>query len=70
MTREEALAHLFIQDNIYVYHEDGKDLVNQIFDDFESRTCDNCTLYDGIDYCHWFGRSETKDFCCNKWEEK
>jgi hypothetical protein len=83
MKREEANDKM----GIYTYWDDGSELlarqdvdriVDKIFDDFESRTCENCNNY--IDrYCGvvcYFVNSKPektrvlKDFCCNQWEAK
>ena len=45
MTREEALGHIFVQIDGTVYPNDVEDLINTLYDDFESRTCDNCKYY-------------------------
>ena len=71
MTREEALEHLFVQDNIYVYHQDGTDLVNQIYDDFESHKCENCKHEAKCNY--WDVANEIGDlgtFSCSDWEKQ
>ena len=47
----------------------AKLLVNDICDDFESRTCQNCKDY-RTDYglCVELDIEVNKSFCCNKWE--
>lgn len=56
MTREEAIKESYNND----YIEDGefvnlgadvRCLISKIYDDFESRTCENCKHWDG-DYCN------------------
>lgn len=62
----------------------GKELINKIYDDFESRTCENCifALPLNLDKDKQYefkcrlGHSDkllntvNKDFCCNKFERK
>ena len=77
MTREEAVKEAHSIDNqIYSVGEpDVQDLVSKIYNDFESRTCENCNhkdygtmgakcaIYDD------FGKNEDK-FSCSFWEAK
>lgn len=68
-----------------IFEESQEDSINSIidniFDDFESRSCENCKYNkeqdDFMIFCDkemcqdnskmmWHGF--TKDFCCNKWE--
>lgn len=69
MTREEALMST---------HLTRSEVIDKIFDDFESRTCENCSMYtDGFGICtiayDTFERSEDlnkSNFSCNNWEAK
>ena len=68
-----------------IFEESQEDSINSIidniFDDFESRTCENCKYNkeqdDFMIFCDkemcqdgskMMWHSFTKDFCCNKWE--
>ena len=70
-----------------IFEESQEDSINSIidniFDDFESRTCENCKYNkeqdDFMIFCDkemcqdgskMMWHSFTKDFCCNKWESK
>lgn len=74
MTRGEALAKVPLREKNWGIVAQG--VINEIYDDFESRTCKNCKQY--INYhklCRQdvsiFGESFlNKDFGCNKWEKK
>lgn len=77
MTREEAKKEL--NEYGYTISEQNK-IIDDIYDYFENRTCKNCKF--GMEY-HFDDEIEcvkieaetqgtyfSKDFCCNKWEEK
>ena len=83
MTRDEAINGICnIRNNISF--EISKVVVNKIYDDFESRTCDNCKWFDideSIDPNNHFGWCNNKESCCvsnictlsfgcNEWESK
>lgn len=93
MTREEAISEArrstiddcgwFHDDDIITSEQNSIALVNKIYDDFESRTCENCMHNKEQDnfmiFCdcvmcldgsRMMWHSYTKDFCCNKWEKK
>ena len=77
MTREDAKGHLE-----WIPHFDEEKFVNEIYDDFESRTCENCNYFidekgTKFQFCNasteggiigWNGYG--KDFGCNKFERK
>lgn len=44
MTREEAFDGIYHADTFDL----AQDMVNKIYDDFESRTCENCKHYEEI----------------------
>ena len=56
--------------------ESFSDMLNEVYSDFEARTCENCKHY--IAYhkaCReeviFYGKKKLpKDFGCNKWEQK
>ena len=58
MNREEALGHIFVQIDGTVYPDDVEDLINSVYNDFESMTCENCKYFekryehDGIGECN------------------
>jgi len=82
MTREKAQEELYS----YVYDdslESGHltaDLITKIYDDFESRTCDNCKWLTDLGFCvnlksigngkDRFEDSIKSDIGCNKFERK
>ena len=85
MTRKEAL--LYINDNAdrnTIYEREAEDLIDSIYDDFESRTCENCkwgnevgdktALLCGQAVCQGldeYGQYMVcRDFGCNKWMEQ
>jgi hypothetical protein len=90
MTREQAHNELQNKvkrsphNNNYYHGGDLQGLVDQIFDDSESRTCGNCKHYtednkrdicmEGVIENYNFLDEQyydlTKDFGCNKWEQK
>ena len=82
MNRE--VAHSDIMDWYELYASDIHELVNRIYDDFESRTCSNCKHYKNLevfdigdyrDVCTHpvvdkFVSCPPKDFGCNKFVEQ
>ena len=75
MTREEALNKyankIKTKEELVLYCN----IINDIYDDFASRTCESCSEYlDG--WCDILSQDVgkfsyfTKDFGCNKWEAK
>lgn len=76
MNREEAILLLETRD----FHFQGisndfvRQLLNEVYDDFDSRTCDNCKWHTDIEksyrYCDVVGVGTSNDFGCNKWEAK
>jgi len=53
------------------------DFIDEIYDDFESRTCKNCSLWEGKvknhpndRECSFLYRVTRYDFGCNRWEPK
>jgi len=65
MTRREAMER-------YVKDRDGTTvIINAIFDDFESRTCESCTYYHNNIKCIHMDLGmmiPPKGYGCNKWE--
>lgn len=71
MTREEAISEArrstiddcgwFHDDDINTSEQNSIALVNKIYDDFESRTCDSCK--------HSFIRRKGESALCNIYEE-
>lgn len=54
-----------------------KETIDKIYDDFESRTCENCKVIQNIKkfnkgaaYCNIIHKSVNKDFGCNKFERR
>ena len=86
MDREEALKENYNNfDCMYPQMLDSKLLINQIYDDMESRTCKNCKYYsyfkqDGCavcdheeniqEYLGGYGMQITEDFGCTNWKSK
>jgi len=97
MTKEEVIAEIVYHDSggliidsagnsaSFMASNDVKLLIDKIFDDFESRTCENCKHWDEDDtgygyklgYCEKdVGNGFTIDnvtqhsFGCNRWEQK
>ena len=70
MTREEALYML--NDGLY----DNEEVINKIYDDFESRTCENCKYYEFISSVDSYfctnkessAKFVSSDFGCNRFE--
>ena len=82
MTREEA-KHLFYKINMSSVRrgeypvESAKETIDKIYDDFESRTCENCKYnLNGIEcncnesVVEWLDTDTFPDFGCNKFERK
>lgn len=88
MTKEEALE--IIERNRYkghygegdFYASDAENLIDAVFDDFESRTCGNCEYHsfyhedtlsvccaDDL-YCNRLGINTPEFFGCNKFKRK
>ena len=73
MDREQAhiLQRSVYQEDTYMY--DAEEIINLIYDEFESRTCENCFLYDKKEnLCinadsPMVGEFIRKDFGCNEW---
>jgi len=72
MTREESKEKLWATGRINTLSKvECNELINEIYDDFESRTCESCNASDyGNSFCLKLGIRVTKDFLCNKWEAK
>lgn len=80
MTRDEAIYELGSAREGYLL----KDMINEIYDDFESRTCGNCVYYiPQKSICNNLHNEQiyqlpirtdlmqvTKNFGCNKFKEK
>jgi hypothetical protein len=68
MTREEAIeiATYCLDSSQKTQH------INQIYDNFESRTCANCRQLKAFDLCEVFSNciAEPKTFGCNKFTRK
>lgn len=80
LTREEAIKKHY---KIKCHIEESKkilNLINEIYDSFENRSCENCKF--GMEYhfddeiecfkieAETEGNYFSKDFYCNKWEQK
>ena len=81
MTREEAKEFEYSLDVDGYYYKDVELIIDKIYDDFESRTCENCTYLYRPDLTNGIYRCENNvvtiedgeielDFGCNKWEAK
>ena len=76
MTREEAQNEL--GNALHHTSYEGIEVINKIYNDFESRTCENCKHryyeQDGElikdDYCHMNEQPISDDFGCNRFEPK
>ena len=74
MTREEAQNGLqWTATNEIMLENRAIKLIDRIYDDFESRTCDNCKYLDGL--CtlgikHFEIDTNPSDFGCNKFVRK
>lgn len=66
MTRAEAHSSFYCIEA----GTDGIELVNEIYDDFKSRTCENCKQLEAFDYCPALENciAEPQVFGCNKFE--
>ena len=70
MEREKAKEYLK-----YIPHFDGDKFIDEIYNDIESRTCENCRWYQIMDstnlkICKLYDIHGIKDFGCNKWVVK
>jgi len=82
MTREEARdlkkdRVIEYSDDSYVYNIlEADDRINEIYDDFESRVCENCKFYkvDKLDKhlapCSMWGISTRDEMSCKMFERK
>ena len=76
MNREEALR-VVNRNYPYGYSQTNNDLINKIYNDFESRTCENCRYFKPSHKAYKYAACEEigyvtvpNDFGCNKWEQK
>jgi len=75
MTRKNAIIKIYELVDIPKDDTTLKEFVDGIYDNFENRTCEICKWFikdkRGM-YCNKvdFIFETSKDFCCNKWEEK
>ncbi len=75
MTREEAHKQLYSawSDEIN-YSVRPKDILDKVYDDFESGTCENCKWYKNVGesyrVCLLYDIAYGKDFGCNKFKLK
>ena len=77
MTREEAY-NMAYEDLDSMYHSTWiRTVVDEIYNDFESRTCESCSYYGYICFkdrtilgCEKLILRVGKDFACNKWRSK
>ena len=77
MTREAAIKYsLKLEETLYPFDKKSlKMIVDKIYDDFESRTCENCKHQEGIgcevypSAWNWFSLNES-EFSCNQWKAK
>ena len=44
MTREDVINN--IMNTLHTFDYEVEEIINEIFDDFESKTCENCKHYD------------------------
>ena len=85
MLRIEATSHIQRKYGKWIETEiEGEELIDMIYDDFESRTCENCKHWSlDLEYGHKLGYCDkdignsltidnvTKhNFGCNRWEKK
>lgn len=73
MTREEA-KNKFLDGT--GYDTDKEEMISAVYDDFESRTCENCSFVEMMDDgkevsgCPFLGSHYPHNgFGCNKWEK-
>ena len=80
MTREEAHSKVDMLGQ-YTGFAEAHSFIEDVYDDFESRTCENCKHFNILDYTESHGRCKNrsltvhnrqvpKSFGCNKWERK
>ena len=70
MTREEAVKKVT---DVYADGVSNRTVVNSIYDNFESRTCESCKWNNSNEYirsCSLVGYTRYEDFGCNRWEQK
>ena len=67
MTREEAKAHYRLMKDKWV-ELDIDEYTDIIYNNFESRTCENCAAY-YKEYCLMFESHMGKDDYCSKFEK-
>ncbi len=75
MDRDEAKKGLWSTRNINTLSKvECNSILDAVYDDFESRTCENCKHYNNM--CEYgitaplFSEITYKDFGCNKFERK
>lgn len=71
MTREEAKRVNVLPG--MVNSDIVKKVINEIYDDFESRTCESCKYHTkdllcSLGICHFEINTDPDIFGCNKWE--
>ena len=78
MTRDEKINEICSIKNDGVFNQ-TKAIIDEIYDDFESRTCDNCIFLKRTDHCTEIcgyleiviaDELKDGDFGCNRWETK
>ena len=70
MTREEAKEELWQRGNINTLGKvDANEIIDKIYDDFESRICKNCKHYES-DWCCDNAFVVDEIFGCNRFEPK
>jgi len=73
MTKEEALKIQYLVCDSNLLKESEK-LIEQIYDDFESRTCETCKHHEDIGKsykaCTELNINTGIDFSCSLWESK
>ena len=75
MTREEAKEEF--NNYGYTISEQNK-IIDKIYDDIESRTCENCICWDSVEfsalktisYCRFLNVGTKNTFGCNEWESR
>lgn len=81
MTRDEAKDYDYDLDVDGYYYKDVDKVIDKIFDDFESRKCENCkygkpilnnriSCENGLLSFSYVALTLDKDFGCNKWKSK
>ncbi len=76
MTRLMAKEKMIDVSDMELYIE-GNELINKIYDDFENRTCSNCSRFSNDNpmlhkkgYCNEFLRYEHGTFGCNHFKQR